>query len=107
MRRLEAKKTSVEVTKLKERPFAFYEREKNKQKPNPDDYLPYDIRQPSFKANPIPRACSVLIFDQMNKRQEEERQERIRKQAELNFSKAKLPDRMQMHQEKMKQESQN
>jgi hypothetical protein len=30
----------------------------------------------------------------MMKKQEQERQERIRKQAELNFSKAKLPDRM-------------
>jgi Uncharacterised protein family UPF0564 len=68
-----------------------------------EDYLPYDLKKPSFRANPIPRACSVLIFDQMMKKQEQERQERIRKQAELNFSKAKLPDRMQMHQEKMKQ----
>jgi len=37
------------------------------------------------------------------KQQEQERQERIRKQAELNFSKAKLPERMQMHSEKLKQ----
>jgi len=39
----------------------------------------------------------------MMKQQEQERQERIRKQAELNFSKAKLPERMQMHSEKQKQ----
>jgi hypothetical protein len=68
MRRLEVIKNSIEITKLKEKPFAFYEREKHKQKPNPDDYLPYDIKKPHFKANPIPRACSVLIFDQMMKR---------------------------------------
>lgn len=37
------------------------------------------------------------------KQQEQERQERIRKQAELNFSKARLPERMQMHEEKQKQ----
>ena len=67
--------------------------------------MPQDLKKASFKANPIPKACSVLIFHQMMKRQEEERQERIRKQAELNFSKAKLPDRMQMHQEKMKQQT--
>lgn len=65
--------------------------------------MPHDLRKPAFKANPIPRACSVLIFDQMMKQQEQERQERIRKQAELNFSKAKLPERMQMHSEKLKQ----
>lgn len=97
MRRLEVKKNSIVITKQREAPFSFYEREKNKQKLDPEEYLPYDVKKPHFKANPIPRACSVLIFDQMMKRQEEERQERIRKQAELNFSKAKLPDRMQMH----------
>lgn len=94
MRRLEVKKNSIVITKQREAPFSFYEREKNKQKLDPEEYLPYDVKKPHFKANPIPRACSVLIFDQMMKRQEEERQERIRKQAELNFSKAKLPDRM-------------
>lgn len=30
MRRLEVKKNSVEITKLKEKPFSFYEREKYK-----------------------------------------------------------------------------
>ncbi len=32
-----------------------------------------------------------------------EREERIRKNAELNYQKAKLPERMQMHEEKKKQ----
>jgi hypothetical protein len=101
--RLEVKKNSVTLTKQKERPFSFYERDKQKQKLDPEEYLPYDLRKPNFKANPIPRACSVLIFDQMIKQQEQEREERIRKQAELNFSKAKLPERMQMYAEKLKQ----
>jgi hypothetical protein len=100
---LEVKKNSVHLTKQKERPFSFYERDKQKQKLDPEEYLPYDLRKPNFKANPIPRACSVLIFDQMIKQQEQEREERIRKQAELNFSKAKLPERMQMYAEKLKQ----
>ena len=102
-RRMETKKNSVVITKQREAPFSFYERDKNKQKLDPEEYLAYDLRKPSFKANPIPRACSVLIFDQMMKQQEQKRQERIRKNAELNYSKAKLPDRMQMHEEKMKQ----
>lgn len=102
MRRIEVKKNSMVITKQNERPFSFYERDKLKQNADPEDYLPYDLRKPNFKANPIPRACSVLIFDQMMKQQEQERQERIRKQAELNFSKAKLPERMQMHSEKLK-----
>jgi hypothetical protein len=39
----------------------------------------------------------------MMKQQDEGRQERIRKNAEVNYSKAKLPERMQMHEEKKKQ----
>lgn len=96
-RRLEVKKNSIVLTKANEKPFSFYERDKNKKYPDPEDYVPYDLKKPHFKANPIPKACSVLIFHQMMKKQDEEREERIRKQAELNFSKAKLPERMQMH----------
>jgi hypothetical protein len=73
MRRLEVKKNSVVLTKQNEKPFSFYERDKNKQKIDPEEYLPHDLRKPHFKANPIPRACSVLIFDQMMKQQEQER----------------------------------
>lgn len=63
MRRLEVKKNSSTVTKANERPFSFYERDKQKQSLDPESYLPYDLKKPAFKANPIPRACSVLIFD--------------------------------------------
>jgi hypothetical protein len=63
MRRLEVKKNSMVLTKQNERPFSFYERDKNKQKLDSEEYLPHDLRKPNFKANPIPRACSVLIFD--------------------------------------------
>lgn len=103
LRRIETKKNSVQITKMREAPFSFYERDKNKQKPDPEEYLAYDLKKPGFKANPIPRSCSVLIFDQMMKQSDQKRQERIRKNAEINFSKAKLPDRMQMHEEKLKQ----
>ena len=67
MRRMEVRKNSNVITKANERPFSFYERDKLKQRLDPDDYLPYDLKKPGFKANPIPRACSVLIFDQMMK----------------------------------------
>lgn len=67
MRRMEVKKNSLVITKQNERPFSFYERDKLKQQADPEEYLPYDLRKPNFKANPIPRACSVLIFDQMMK----------------------------------------
>jgi len=58
------------LTKQKELPFSFYERDKQKQKLDPEGYLPYVLRMPNFKANSIPSACSVLIFDQMIKQQE-------------------------------------
>lgn len=63
MRRLEVKKNSSALTKTNEKPFSFYERDKQKQSLDPESYLPYDLKKPAFKANPIPRACSVLIFD--------------------------------------------
>jgi hypothetical protein len=70
MRRMEVKKNSMALIKATEKPFSFYERDKLKQQADPEEYLPYDLRKPSFKANPIPRACSVLIFNQMMKQQE-------------------------------------
>jgi hypothetical protein len=63
MRRMEVKKNSLAITKEREKPFSFYERDKAKQALDQEEYLPWDLRKPSFKANPIPRACSVLIFD--------------------------------------------
>ena len=42
----------------------------------------------------------------MMKEQEQDRQERIRKNAELSYQRAKLPNRMEMHEEKKKQEPQ-
>lgn len=69
-RRLETIKNSVAITKAREAPFSFYERDKNRKKLDPEEYLAYDLRKPAFKANPIPRACSVLIFDQMTKQQD-------------------------------------
>lgn len=69
-RRMDVKHNSLALTKQNERPFNFYLRDKNKKKLDPEEYLPYDLTRPSFKANPIPRACSVIIFDQMMKQQE-------------------------------------
>ncbi len=63
-RRMMVKQNSEAITAQREKPFNFYLRDKNKQKPNPDDYQNEEIKRcGTFKANPIPRACSVLIFD--------------------------------------------
>mmetsp|Transcript_8761 Transcript_8761/g.6502 ORF Transcript_8761/g.6502 Transcript_8761/m.6502 type:complete len:108 (+) Transcript_8761:96-419(+) len=101
-RRLTVKQNSIAITKKNEKPFSFYYRDLQHKRPDPEEYLCDDLKRQGFKANPIPRACSVLIFDQMMKKQQQEREERTRKNAELNFAKAKLPERMQMHEEKKK-----
>ena len=59
---------------------------------------------PVFKANPIPRACSVLIFDKKIRQEELKRGERIRKNAEISYAKAKMPPTMQKHADRKKQE---
>jgi hypothetical protein len=83
-------------TKEREAPFSFWERDKAKQnrKVNPDDLIPHEMRRPSFKANPIPRACSVLIFSKKMKEDELKRGERVRKNAEISYAKAKMPPTM-------------
>ena len=62
------------------------------------------MRRPAFKANPIPRACSVLIFAKKVKEDELKRGERIRKNAEIAYAKAKMPATMQKHADRKKQE---
>jgi len=61
-RRLDVKHIQLLLLKQKEKPFTFYERDKNRKSLDPEDYIAYDLKKPGFKANPIPRACSVLIF---------------------------------------------
>jgi hypothetical protein len=60
--------------------------------------------QPVFKANPIPRACSVLIFNKKIKQDEELRGQRIRKNAQISYAKAKMPPTMQKWADRKKQE---
>lgn len=55
---------SKEITKQREAPFNFWLRDQEKmaKKASMDD-LNIECRRPSFKANPIPKACSVLIYN--------------------------------------------
>jgi|TARA_B110000285_G_C15085608_1_gene596053 hypothetical protein len=52
------------------------------------------MRRPSFKANPIPRASSVIIYETSMKENELKREERVKKNAEIAFGKAKMPASM-------------
>jgi hypothetical protein len=87
---------SLKNTKEREAPFSFWERDLAKQqtKVNPMDLYPPEMRKPTFKANPIPRACSVLIFSKKMKEDELKRGERVRKNAEIAYAKAKMPPTM-------------
>ena len=69
---------------------------------DPNDMIPYEMRKPGFKANPIPRACSVLIFAKKMREDELKRGERIRKNAEIAYAKAKMPPTMQKHADRKK-----
>ena len=53
------------------------------------------MRRPQFKANPIPRASSVIIYETSMQLEEKKRKERITKNAEIAFGKAKMPQSMQ------------
>lgn len=63
-----------------------------------------ELNRPTFKANPIPRACSVLIFAKKMKQDELMRGQRIRKNAEISYAKAKMPPTMQKYADRKKQE---
>ena len=62
------------------------------------------MRRPTFKANPIPRACSVLIYAEKVKEEELKRGKRIRKNAEIAFAKARMPPTMQKWADRKKSE---
>lgn len=54
-----------------------------------------ECRRPGFKANPIPKACSVLIYNQNLVEGEQARMKRIHEMAEKSYAKSSMPSRMQ------------
>lgn len=105
-RRNAVRAQSLTITKSREKPFSFWERDlaKQQQKVDPTTLIPEEMKKPGFKANPIPRACSVLIFSKKMEHEEKKRKERISKNAEIAFSKAKMPPTMQKWADRKKQE---
>ena len=94
-RRMEVKQSSYTITKAREKPFSFYERDKEKhiQRMSADDKS--KIKEKQFKANPIPPHVTVQLYEQMTREREARREERIRKNAEESLIKSKLPPRME------------
>jgi len=97
-RRNAVRSHSMTITAQKEKPFTFWEREKARKEKRKQEIEEHQKREsfiPEFKANPIPRACSVLIFDKKIKQEELIREKRIKKAAEISFAKAAMPPTMQ------------
>ena len=62
------------------------------------------IIKAEFKANPIPRSCSVQIYEKMVRDKEEKRRESVRRNAEASYALAKMPPTMQKWADRKKQE---
>ena len=63
-RRLKVKQQSIEITKQREAPFSFWEREKVRmaKKNDPEAGLVNDCKRPPFKANRMPDFSSIRIY---------------------------------------------
>ena len=102
-RRQEVKQKSIVLTKQNEKPFSFYERDIRKVNQPPVYDPEYDVmnNQP-FKANPVPSHAKIQMYEYMSKKDEKERELRVKKNAELALSQSNLPPRMAMY-EKMRE----
>ena len=98
-RRMKVKQDSIAITKAREAPFDFWERDKAKMeaKRNADANagLVADCRRPAFKATEIPAFCSFPFYEKDLQQKELEREKRIKKKAEESYARAKMPSRME------------
>ena len=109
-RRLRVKQRSIEITKQRENPFKFWEREKinmAKKKAmleDPSRGLNNDCSRPQFKANRMPDFSAVKIYSEELALKEEQRLKRIHQAAEESYARARMPDGMAKYAEKKKKQ---
>ncbi len=96
-RRMEVKQNSYAITRAREKPFSFYAKDNQKYLKKRLDPEEEPTGEKPFKANPVPLSAAVQIFDQMQRKRELARDERIKKRAEVLMAESKLPPRMEMH----------
>lgn len=97
-RRQDVKQKSIALTKQNEKPFSFYERELQKMYQPPAYDPEYDVMNyEPFKANPVPGHAKICMYEYMTKKQQKERDIRVKKNAELALAQASLPPRMAMY----------
>lgn len=94
-RRAEVKKNSKILTLQREKPFSFYLRDQNKIKKKTN----YERKAWKMKARPIPWYCSVPLLQRMQEEEEAKRKERVVKEAQRMIAIAKLPARMEKHEQ--------
>jgi hypothetical protein len=87
------RRLSMAITKEREKPFSFYERDKNKKVVESE--IPAVMQNPPFRANKIPWKVLVPLYKRMVDKIEYEREQRVKKNAEISLSLAKLPPRME------------
>ena len=95
-RRQANKEASVARTKERERPFSFHERDLQAARDRLN--LANDIDDAmlsQFRARIVPWRILVPRFKMMMEKEEYDREQRIRENAEKSFQAAKLPPRMQ------------
>jgi len=97
----EVKQKSREITKARENPFTFYERDKNfylEREEARKNNIPEPLRDiKPFKANPIPQAVKVAMMSKMHEEEEEIRAQRKKQWAYELAQQSHLPPRMEMH----------
>ena len=101
-RRQEVKRMSLAITKQREKPFGFYLRDQERakhQRPQSDMKPVYE----PFKASIIPWRVRAPLYQEMVERAEYAREQRVKRNAEASLSLAKLPPRMQEHEDRKRQ----
>lgn len=90
-------------TKAVQKPFSFYERDLQKKRETldlADDVDAAMLNQ--FRARIVPWRILVPRFKMMMEKEEHEREQRIRLNAEKSYQMASLPPRMQEHEDERK-----
>lgn len=95
---------SIAITKEREKPFDFWlrdwpklEKKQKRARSQWDDEVVFDseeeepplnadLRKPAFKANPIPKVCSVLTYHESKKKEDDERLKRTKEQAKIKLA---------------------
>ena len=99
-RRQSNKEKSIAKTKALEKPFSFHERDLKKVREalNLNDDIDTNLLT-QFRARIVPWRILIPRFKMMMEKEEHDRETRIRQNAEKSFAMAKLPPRMQAHED--------